>query len=434
MARRYTDYFFDSDPPKQEPTQQITLEQPANETVQAQPQEVSPVSQEPSAEMTDSAKEALRLTPGSPAFVPQPTEAAPAPEAPAANVPQQPAETQPETTTTEQPAESIIPGAPKYKTVEQIREEYSKGYSPMKSLLQSQNPVLDAKRQERLQRIAAINSVGKGLGTILQGYYGKKGATITPDKNELLPEAYKEYMSNIDEYEKKKDIWNKDMLALSLKEQGDVDAAVKQQENNQRADAIAAWQQNNQKLRDEATMKFQKEMNSINQEFQERMAKARSADELKALQIRIKAQRDEATTNFDRQMEMLERQIEAGKYNRAASATGGTVARPAGAEAAPLYFRGGASGQRIFLDADQLEVVPDLLQKAAGDLTDTKYLMNKKIYEKFLAGGKLTEAEAQYILSSYGEKYYDFTNGKAVPKGQATAQPAQQTVSTGGAY
>ena len=405
MAKKYSDFFLDEEPPKVQPSaetpEEITLEKPVNETVAAPVNDVPAVTAEPVAEMTDSAKEALRLTPGSPDFVEQ----APQPPAPA---PQSP-----------------------YKTIDQIRAEYDKSYNPLFALMQQQNPVLDEKRQQRLQRIAAVNSIGKGLGTILQGYYGKKGATITPDKNELLPEAYKEYIGNIDDYKKKKDLWNKDMLALSLKKEDAISRAGELERNYQRADELAQKQADRAAQIAKAEQDFRANEAQLDREFKAEISKTADANALARISAEYANRRAMQREAHEQRLDEIEKYQEAGRWKPKSGSGSGVITRPEGTEDNPFYFR--SNGKQVFLDADQLDIVSEIISKEAGNFSDTNSIMFQNYLEKISSDGKITEAEARTILSRYAHKYYDFVDGKAVPKGTASAAPSQ-TVSTGGAY
>lgn len=416
MARRYTDFFLDDKPPAAAQQQEITLEQPVSETVAAPVNEAPVVTPEPVSEMTDEAKEALRLTPGSPAFTPE--QPAPTPEAPLAN---------------EAPQTEQQPGY--YKTLEQIKQDADGRYNPLFALMKQQSPVLDEKRQQRLQRIAAVNSIGKGLGTILQGYYGKKGATITPDKNELLPEAYKQYTDNIDEYEKKKDLWNKDMLALSLNKSKDIFAEQQQTEAMKRADAIEANRLNVQAEINKAEMEFRAKEAELDRIFRDNLAKTADAAALKLARERYAHDKAMQKDAYDRRMDELTKSIEGGKYASRGNAgvTSGGVTRQAGTENNPLAFIRGSDNKRIFLKPDQLDIVPMIIAAEATEMENPKDIMFMNYLQKASSDGKLTEAEAQMILSRYAHKYFDFVDGEAVPKGTGAA-PQQQQVSTGGAY
>ena len=298
--------------------------------------------------------------------------------------------------------------------------------------MKQQSPVLDEKRQQRLQRIAAVNSIGKGLGTILQGYYGKKGATITPDKNDLLPEAYKQYTDNIDEYEKKKDLWNKDMLALSMNKSKDIFAEQQQTEAMKRADAIEANRLKAQAEINKAEMEFRANEAELDRKFRENLAKTADAAAIEKMKAEHAHDKSMQSAAHSQRLAEIKAYEEAGRYAPRTSGSGsGYITRQPGTENNPLAFR--SNGQQVILDADQLDIVADIVAREAGNLNDTDAIMFQDYLKKMSSDGKLTESEARTILSRYAHKYYDFVNGKAVPKGTGAA-PQQQQVSTGGAY
>jgi hypothetical protein len=279
-----------------------------------------------------------------------------------------------------------------------------------------------------------VNSIGKGLGTVLQGFYGQKGATITPDKNELLPEVYKEYTSNIDEYEKKKDTWNKDMLSLKLKEADEVTAETRQTEQFKRADILASEQRRYQTEMAKEEQRYRTETMIATQDFQREMAAAKSTEEQANLKVTGEQRLREIYAQGAQRMAEIEknheyRMKEYKEYGpvggRGKSGSSSSVQRTPGTENNPLTFRSQTQGQ-VFLDADQLDIVEDVLNRAAMEM-DPNYMLNQKKYEKMLSDGKISESEARSILSAYGDKYYDFVDGKAIEKGTATG-------STGGAY
>ena len=394
MAKRYNNFFLEEEPPKKAITpEEITLEQPVVQ---------------PEVEATQPDK----------GFY-QPT---------AEEIPVEQAPVTPEVTpaAVEQPTSAY-----KYPTRADFEAEVSKGFSPLSAMMKANTPVLDEKKQARLQRIAAVNSIGKGLGTVLQGFYGKKGATIVPDNSTLLPETYKEYTSDLDNYQAKKDLWNKDMMALELKKNDEVNRRVDNSDNKrfqveqydkQREAALAE----EQRKREYEDLKFERES-----QFAKDMAAARSVED----QNRIKQQHtydmQKLGASFANQKALQTQAIEAGRYNRNTPGTvSGVVSRPAGTENNPFAFRSG--GKQVILNADQLDIVPDLMNQAAGDGLSIESYNFKKIQERIMKDGKISEAEAREILSKYGDQYYTFENGMAIPKNGAAV--TEQSASTGGAY
>ena len=406
MAKKINDFFFEDDPPfdttaqpdvaPEQQQQDISLEKepsmlqaPVNET---------PV-QEDLPEMTEKGKSAIGLTPGTPSNV--------APEQAAI------------------PKEDSI-----YPSIEKIREDVKAGYNPLFSLVNANKPVIDEKKQERLRRIAAVNSIGKGLGTVLQGFYGKKGATITPDKSTLLPEAYKEYTSNIEDYERKKDLWNKDMLALSLKQQGDIDAKSEKVNDQKRADALANEAYARQREIAEAQMKQQQAQFDAEMAYKEAVQKAKTPDELKLLQEQHKNRMAEINATYANQKALQTQAIEAGRYSP--KGTRGSIVERQGNSSAPFAFRNSA-GKQIFLKADQLDIVEDVLQRASRE-GSPEYYNNKPAYDKMLSDGKMSESDARSILSAFADRYYDFVTDEnnhsvAVAKGSASGDAGYFTPS-----
>lgn len=387
MAKRYNNFFLEEEPPKKAITpEEITLEQPVTQ---------------PEVEATQPDK----------GFY-QPT---------AEDIPVEQAPVTPEVApVAEQPTSAY-----KYPTRADFEAEVSKGFSPLSAMIKANTPVLDEKKQARLQRIAAVNSIGKGLGTVLQGYYGKKGATITPDNSTLLPETYKEYTANLDEYEAKKNLWNKDMMALELQKGGEVQRRFENSENKKLAEeqynrqAKAALDAE-QRQRDYDLEKFNRES-----QFAKDMAAARNVEDQNKIKQQHTYDMQKMNASFANQKALQTQAIEAGRYNRASSGTGsGVVSRPAGTENNPFAFRSG--GKQVILNADQLDIVPDLMNQAAGDGLSIESYNFKKIQERIMKDGKISEAEAREILSKYGDQYYSFENGMAIPKYAESA--------TGGAY
>lgn len=408
MAKKINDFFFDDDPPFD------TTAQPEEE--QAQPQDISlekeppmvqaPVNDAPAPtdnelpEMTEKGKRAIGLTPGTPSNV-SPEQAA-------------------------IPKEDSI-----YPSIDKIREDVKAGYNPLFALVNANKPVIDEAKQERLKRIAAVNSIGKGLGTVLQGFYGKKGATITPDKSTLLPEAYKEYMDNISDYDRKTDLWNKDVLALSLKQQGDISAKAEKVDDQKRADKLADEAYKKQREIAELQLSQQKAQFDAEMEFKKAVEAAKTPEQLKIIQAEHKNRMAEISASFDNQFALEKQAIEAGKYQRSSS-SGSIVDRPANAASDPLAFRN-SSGQQIFLKADQFDIIEDVLQRALREGLP-EYYANKASYDKVIADGKMSESDARSILSAFADRYYNFVpdennHSVAVPKGSTSS-----TFSTGGRY
>ena len=299
------------------------------------------------------------------------------------------------------------------------------------ALMQQNKPELDKKRQERLQRIAAVNSIGKGLGTVLQGYYGQRGATIPEDKSTLLPESYQEYITNQKEHDAKKDIWNKDMLALSMKKQADVDAEMNWIEQSKAADRKIEAQQVFATMQAEVEREYQKEKTILDQDFLREMAKAKTKESQDLVRenyrhdmAKIGAQGAQSMKEIEARgkqtLEQIKAYENAGRYNRGGSST--SVERSSGNETKPLSFFD-SKGKQQFIDADQLDVVQQLLDLASSDL-DPKYIINKAMYEKMTADGKISEEEARRVLSGFFDKYYTLVDGKPVPKGNG--QQSQQ--------
>lgn len=319
-----------------------------------------------------------------------------------------------------------------YKTLDEIRAEKEAGYNPLFALMQQNKPELDKKRQERLQRIAAVNSIGKGLGTVLQGYYGQRGATIPEDKSTLLPESYQEYITNQKEHDAKKDIWNKDMLALSMKKQADVDAEMNWIEQSKAADRKIEAQQVFATRQAEVEREYQKEKTILDQDFLREMAKAKTKESQDLVRenyrhdmAKIRAQGAQSMKEIEARgkqtLEQIKAYENAGRYNRGGSST--SVERSSGNETKPLSFFD-SKGKQQFIDADQLDVVQQLLDVASSDYSDPKYITNKAMYEKMTADGKISEEEARRVLSGFFDKYYTLVDGKPVPKGNG--QQSQQ--------
>jgi|GEM_PF-5219997 len=418
MATKTLDYFFLDDPPKQvqdksyNPSKidEITLNQPVIENTSNANSEQA-VTQPITPDATQTRPSDLQTKSYNPSKIDEIDIAA--------------QEQQPEAT----PEQEQQQKDRNYLSTEEIKAKYGEKFNPLYAMIKEQNPVIDEKRQDRLRKIAAVNSVGKGLGIILQGYYGKKGATITPDNNTLLSEVYKEYMSNVDEYEKKKDLWNKDMLSISLKKtQAEIEAEAAQ-EKERLLDARIKEQAVREAALQEARLMAQAAMQDAENKFKDGMAKADT--EAKQDAARLEFQRDIAKIKESGNQSRLtiQENERAGKFKPKSIPGSSMVSRQPGTEDNPLAFR--SDGKQIILNADQLDIIADILQKEAGNYDDANNVMFQSYLKKIASDGKITEAEARMILSRYGSKYYDFKDGKALPKG---ATSSEQNYSTAGAY
>lgn len=382
MARRYNNYFFDDNPPVAVQQQQPTapVQQPDFNTGQ-------------SIDLKDEPSE-------------QPVQQVTPPQAPVA-----------------QPEDS------RYLTPEQIKQRIQDGYTnPIMAMINQNKPVIDEAKQERLKRVAAINSVGKGLGTILQGFYGKKGANIPKIDNTLLPQVYSEYMKNQQDYDNKVEAMKAQQLAAKIKGLELEQSMLANQDQNKLADA---------RTKDERA--FQTERQQAGWDQQEKMAKTAFDNQLKM---------------FDKNQQAdLEKMAKQHGYQKALQAMQQAFSASENAKNREyqegLYEKGykGGTGQTGVIGVDKNksfafttdtgtktingdkldEAVGYVLSKAASS-NDRRFLRNKKAYEKILSDGKMTASDAYTILSTFADDYIDVSNGDFVPKGM---QPQSQT---GGAY
>ena len=436
MARRINDFFFESDPPKielpkdEQTFQDISLEkEPSMLAAPVDNEAQSPVSIEQAQEQNTLRDEFLGYSQNQDI---DPPTGFRKPGTNMDNTDVNPNEVV-SNATPEQSAEVTPEKKDHYKTLEEIKAETEAGYNPLVALMQQNKPELDKKRQERLQRIAAVNSIGKGLGTVLQGFYGKRGATIPEDKSTLLPETYKEYIANQKEHEGKMDLWNKDMLSLSLKKQGDIDRKVEKERDTKRADEITAEAAARQKAQFDAQMNRQKEQFDAEMEYKNKIAAAKTPDDIALLQQQHKNRMAEIYATYANQQKLQTQAIEAGKW-QPRTGSSNIVAR-SGAEDAPLAFRR-KNGEQVYLRADQLDIVEALMNQASGNGMTMESLNFGKDKDRIMKDGKITEAEAREIIGKYGDDYYDFVpdeNGHAVavPKGSVSSSTV---TSTGGRY
>lgn len=318
-------------------------------------------------------------------------------------------------------------GGFKYLTPEEIKQQIAENRTnPLLAMIKANEPKIDEKQQERLRRIAAINSVGQGLGTILQGYYGKRGANIPVTQNNLLPEVYRQYMENQKNYETRLEANRAQQLAAQMQgldlAQGQIaqerqlkaaDERTKAGQAFQKEQQGAAWEQQ-EKM---AKIQFDQQLTMFDKQAQkemERMAQQRGYQ--KALQAMSQAfQASEAKKSRDFQSDLYE------KGYKGKPGSGSWRGQNAGG--AFVYVD--KSGQKKILNPGQDEWIDYVLTKVMSDRT--KYYRNKDMLDKY-AQGKITENEARQIMSQYADEYLDINNGIAAPKGQAVESQ------TGGAY
>lgn len=438
MATKVRNYFLDDEPPfnkgaeGQQPVSfnQISLEKPVNETVVAPVQE--PVIQNEVPEFSDGAKKAIGLTPGQSQVyndLVQERNNGNAPISPLKPLPTKeiPTETpevqQVATPTTEQAPEN------KYRTVEDILSEVRETRTnPILAMIKANEPKIDEKQQQRLRRIAAINSVGQGLGTILQGFYGKKGANIPVTQNTLLPEVYKQYMENQKDYETKLEANRAQQIAAQIQgldiAQGQIaqerqlknaDVRTKEGQEFQTKSQQDAWAQQEKMAKTQFDQQITMFDKQSAQEY-ERMAKQFGYQ--KTLQkMSQDFQASEAQKNRDFQKDLYEKGYKGG------SNSGSSAWRGKNAGGAFVFV--GKDGKQQVMNAGQDEYIDYVLTKVMED--KPRYYRNKKMLDKY-ADGKLSENEARQLMGQYAGDYLDINNGIATPKGQAVESQ------TGGAY
>lgn len=313
----------------------------------------------------------------------------------------------PATPPAQPPAEQAAPPAYRHKTTEEIREVVKQGYNPLYAMLEEQKPVIDEAKQERLRRIAGINSLGTALRTALQGYYGTKGATIARDDSNFIPQTYKEYLDNIKDYDNKKLAHENKLFSLKASEYADFSKRTAENEQNMLADKRIGDQQEFSKGQAENEKKFRLEMAEADKVFQEKMAKAKTEADKENTMLDHKNKLAQIYATQAGQKDLMQMQIEAGKFAN----SGGNGKLSSMPQDKPFVFRDNTGTERT-LQPNQLNYIHHVIGQASKDIR--KVTMDATLLK--YADGSLTIDDANTLMNKYAHEYLDFVNGVPIPK------------------
>lgn len=417
MAKRkpkISDYFIDDEKPTvAQPTVDqtpVSLEKPTNETVEASPTQPAEV-------ITPMQPKAPAVQ--APVIAPEKTTA---PET----------ETQPLTEPIDaEPIDTnlqpIVEKGVTYKSYQDFYDQVKSGFNPMAALIEESKPVMDEAKQERLRKIMAVNSVGKAIGTVFQGMYANKGATITKDDSEFLPKTYAEYLNNIKDYDTKKLYFDKNRADLQGRMASTAMELYQRQGQQQfasgEADKDRAFREEQAKLERDARAALAEE----NRKHDDAMLKARGEQE-KQQEI----QRHKNRLGEIGYQGQVTKDVNASKPQT--SGSGSSVIPPD----KPFTYRN-TSGKQVTLQPGQHDYINMVLAKAYG-ADQQRSTIGSPNYDplhtgdpllKKWADGKLSEDDARTIMTKYGDEYLAFPNGVPMDKqaynnwNQASRQVAQ---------
>lgn len=284
---------------------------------------------------------------------------------------------------TKQPAFDLP--ALKYMTPEEIKAAVEKDYiNPAMALLNSNKPKINQKRQDRLARVAAISAIGDGLRQIFSAASAKKGATITPEENKLIPAMYTQYMNELKDFERRRDQFNNSKLATLMQGLGMTQQLQAQERGAERQDLISMRGENRQDARFDRQMtqqadQFEKGKKSEEDRFNKQLAEGR------------RAQRE----GIAAQNKMLDKQIAAGRYKP--RTYGGRIK---GLDPEQPFTYTNQNGDQVTLSPDQLDLIDFVISKASE--TDAKWFDDTlKEYNT----GDITPDRARQLMTTYADAY-----------------------------
>lgn len=311
----------------------------------------------------------------------------------------------------------------KYRTADDVRNSYN----PIYDLFKDSKPSIDEKKQKRLQQVMKVNSIGNALRTVLQGYYGTKGASITPQNNEYLPKTYQEYMNNIKDYDTKKAIYDDQLRSIKLSEQASI--TQNQQRNEDKAFTTeqqqAAWQQAekmSQKQFDERIKMFDKE----DQAYYNRLAKQQGYT-VANMEMTQKYQSGEAQKqrNFTASENQKGRDATRQLYADGLKGPSKTSKIEGLDLSKPFTYRD-TEGNQITLQPEQLDLIDSVISQAASDMSN---IMDEQL-AAYASGKEMNADMARQLMTRYAAKYMP----SAIQLQTTAPDGNQPDYSTGGAY
>lgn len=334
------------------------------------------------------------------------------------------------------PATELVSERPDYAaTLEQVRQN---GGNAILALLGQQAPKLDEERQKRLQRMAAIKGIGNSLGLISQAVYGRKGANIPVQEDNLIPAAYNEYMENIRNFENKKLQHDAQVTAAKMRE---IEMATNMHERDKDryyGDQMNTKQFGQQKDMNQTQFGQQKELTQAEFDNREKLAKMtfdnqltmfdkQTAADLVKMAKQYGYQAALQASTFKHQSKMQQDAIDAGKFDPK-----GTGAIQRNKQNGPFMYYSKAYGNSntgsVMLNPGQDGIVEYVLSEVMKN--PRRYRKHKDVLNK-IADGTMTETEARTIMNLYADDYITVVDGVASIK----VEPGtEEDSATGGAY
>lgn len=322
---------------------------------------------------------------------------------------------------------------------EVLAEVKANGGNALMALLGAQEPKLDEEHQKRLQRMATYKGIGDVLALISQAVYGNKGADIplTP-KDELIPQAYSEYMNNIRDYENKKLAYNAQKMAAEMRNIDMANARMDKAEDRQFAVGQNELQYQRQKEQSDLEYQRQKELKQMDYQQREDEAKRQYDQQLELFDKNTKADLEKIRLQYGNQAALQAAQFKHQKQLQDEAIAGGKYQNRAGTGAIKrnvpngnfVYYSktyGDPKTGTVILNPNQDGIVEYVLSQVIQD--KALYRKHRKILDK-VADGTISESEARMIMNAYADNYITVQNGVAQIKGMTD----QQENITGGAY